>query len=91
MSRRFKLHLTTRCGCTKLIDNGSSPPPREYEVVLEKSRHHRYPSVAALSLAGLDPRAHEAIQDVEQRERRHFVLTNFSGTDEFGTGFYQEV
>lgn len=91
MSRKFKLHLTTRCGCTKVIDHGSTTPPRDYVVVLEKSREQRYPAVVALSLAALDPRVHEAIRDEEQRDRRRFAMTGYSGTEDFGTAFYVEV
>lgn len=86
MSRQFKLHLTTRCGCTKVVDNGAQSPPREHVVVLERSRRAR-----PRQMLDMTPEERFMASAPPVPEERHFVLVNFSGTDDFGTGFYVEV
>ncbi len=93
--RRIYLHLTTRCGCTRIVDNGVNPPPPEYVVALERSRRAPVPMVQALSLAGVDPRTVEEIEEERMREPQHrertFARTGYSGTAESGTAFYKEI
>lgn len=84
--KRFSLHLTTRCGCVRTIDNGSTPPPLEYVVMLERSLALPTPRVQALSMAGADQRIID-----EVNEERLFRRTGYSGTPDFGTAFYKEV
>jgi len=85
MSRNFKLHLTTRCGCMKVVDHGAQSPPREYVVVLERSRAPR--PAPALDLTP----AEKFMASAPATEERRFHLVNYSGTDDFGTGFYVEA
>lgn len=78
----------------KVVDHGSTPPPREYTVVLERSRRAPAPHLQALSLAGASPRVHDEVAEEQKfgvRQERDFELVSYSGTDEQGTGFYQEV
>ena len=79
MSRRFKLHLTTRCGCTRTIDHGAEPPPLEVKVALAPSDAQKRERVEALNLvdvAGLRGRVEVP------RERFLLRIGTLNGPDE---------
>lgn len=87
----FWLHLQTRCGCARRINYGATPPPREYVLVLSRSR--RAPTPVLTLAAENTPGVRAAVVDMlADNGVRVFELVSFSGDREHGgTGLYEEV
>lgn len=81
----YWLHLQTRCGCSRKLSNGSTPPPREWSIPLADGPRERDARTRVLvNLAGPDEPPATAV--------RTFRLVSFSGDREHGgTGLYEEV
>lgn len=89
--KSYRLHLTTRCGCTRIIDHGHQSPPFEYTLALRPGRAERREIIAALNLAGPATEAGAPVPIHMDMTTRGFVRVSYSGTTDVGTAYYEEI